>query len=496
MSLESRLDNSPNFSTLRGSGYLYLRLNELIRIQPHWQAITSDLQIADRSRNEGEKSMDVKPNEVAGTIHPNVSAASALVGDPSQFGRVAEDGTVYVRTSSGERAVGSYPGKSADEALAYFVRKFEALASEIALLAARIKSGAMVPSDASEAVTKLKDQVANLNGVGDLATLAAAVDQLPSLIEDHRAAYQERKELESAVREAKKAAALVQKEKLVAEAESLAMSESWKVTSERLKVLLEEWKAAPRLDKATDGELWKRFSSSRNKFDKRRRTHFASLDSVHTEVAQKKEAIVKEAEALANSKEWLPTANKFKSLMDSWKASGRGKQSSDAKLWARFKAAQDQFFAAKNADLEKRGVTMAANLVKREELIVKFEALLPITDLQSAKKEFRALMDLWTKIGMTERSKRAALDARLEKVEEQIRELTDEQNRRTDPTAIARANDVVRGLEEAIASYEAQAAKAEAAGNSAKALVAREAAEARKGWLAEAKKGLSDFKTN
>ena len=496
MSLESRLDNSPNFSTLRGSGYLYLRLNELIRIQPHWQAITSDLQIADRSRNEGEKSMDVKPNEVAGTIHPNVSAASALVGDPSQFGRVAEDGTVYVRTSSGERAVGSYPGKSADEALAYFVRKFEALASEIALLAARIKSGAMVPSDASEAVTKLKDQVANLNGVGDLATLAAAVDQLPSLIEDHRAAYQERKELESAVREAKKAAALVQKEKLVAEAESLAMSESWKVTSERLKVLLEEWKAAPRLDKATDGELWKRFSSSRNKFDKRRRTHFASLDSVHTEVALKKEAIVKEAEALANSKEWLPTANKFKSLMDSWKASGRGKQSSDAKLWAQFKAAQDQFFAAKNADLEKRGVTMAANLVKREELIVKFEALLPITDLQSAKKEFRALMDLWTKIGMTERSKRAALDARLEKVEEQIRELTDEQNRRTDPTAIARANDVVRGLEEAIASYEAQAAKAEAAGNSAKALVAREAAEARKGWLAEAKKGLSDFKTN
>jgi len=496
LSLESRLDNSPNFSTLRGSGYLYLRLNELIRIQPHWQAITSDLQIADRSRNEGEKSMDVKPNEVAGTIHPNVSAASALVGDPSQFGRVAEDGTVYVRTSSGERAVGSYPGKSADEALAYFVRKFEALASEIALLAARIKSGAMVPSDASEAVTKLKDQVANLNGVGDLATLAAAVDQLPSLIEDHRAAYQERKELESAVREAKKAAALVQKEKLVAEAESLAMSESWKVTSERLKVLLEEWKAAPRLDKATDGELWKRFSSSRNKFDKRRRTHFASLDSVHTEVALKKEAIVKEAEALANSKEWLPTANKFKSLMDSWKASGRGKQSSDAKLWAQFKAAQDQFFAAKNADLEKRGVTMAANLVKREELIVKFEALLPITDLQSAKKEFRALMDLWTKIGMTERSKRAALDARLEKVEEQIRELTDEQNRRTDPTAIARANDVVRGLEEAIASYEAQAAKAEAAGNSAKALVAREAAEARKGWLAEAKKGLSDFKTN
>lgn len=441
--------------------------------------------------------MEINPVEVAQSLAnsaTNLSAASALIGDPAQFGRVDAEGIVYVRTPEGERTVGSYPGKSNEEALAYFVRKFEAVASEVALLAARIKSGAMVPSDAAEAVVKLRDTVANLNGVGDLAMLAASVDQIPSLIEDHRAAYQERKDLESAVREAKRATALIEKEKLVSEAESLATSESWKVTSERLKVLLEEWKAAPRLDKATDAELWKRFSSSRNKFDKRRRTHFAALESVQGEVAAKKEAIVKEAESLATSKEWLPTARRFKELMDSWKAAGRGKQNVDAKMWARFKAAQDQFFAAKNADLEKRGATMEANLAKREELIVKIEAILPITDFAAAKKNFRALTEQWQKIGMTERNKRAALDARLARVEEEIRAISEEQNRRTDPTAIARANDVVKGLEEAIAGYEAQAAKAEAAGNSAKAMVAREAAEARKAWLVEAQKGLSDFK--
>jgi hypothetical protein len=298
--------------------------------------------------------MDIKPTEVAAVSsgEANISAASALIGDPAKFGRVDQDGTVYVLTPSGEKAVGSYPGKTPEEALAYFVRKFEAVASEVALLAARIKSGAMVPSDAAEAVVKLRETVANLNGVGDLATLAISVDQIPSLIEDHRAAYQERKDIESAVREAKRAASLIVKEKLVAEAESLALSESWKTTSERLKVLLDEWKAAPRLDKTTDTELWKRFSSSRNKFDKRRRTHFAALESVQHEVATKKEEIVKQAEALATSKEWLPTAHKFKELMDSWKASGRGKASVDAKLWARFKAAQDQFFAAKNTDLD------------------------------------------------------------------------------------------------------------------------------------------------
>jgi len=70
----------------------------------------------------------------------NTGAASALIGDPAKFGRVGEDGTVYVITPTGDRAVGSYPGKSSDEALAYFVKKFEMAASEVALLAARIRS--------------------------------------------------------------------------------------------------------------------------------------------------------------------------------------------------------------------------------------------------------------------------------------------------------------------------------------------------------------------
>lgn len=435
--------------------------------------------------------MEVNPTELAKS---NLSAASALIGDPSKFGRVAEDGTVFVRTSTGERAVGSYPGKSNEEALQYFVRKFEAVASEVALLAARIKSGAMVPSDAHEAVIKLREQIANLNGVGDLETLAASVEQLPALISEHEGAYHERKAIEAAVREAKKAAALLEKQKIVEGAESLIDATSWKVSTEKLKELLAAWKAAPRLDKETDTELWKRFSAARNKFDKRRRAHFANLEATQKEVAVKKEELVRKAQELMNSKEWLPTANKYKELMSAWKAAGRGKASSDNKLWAQFKEAQDTFFKAKNADLEKRNGTMEANLAKREELIIKFEALLPISDLQSARKEFRSLMDQWSKIGMTERKKRSELDARVDKVERAIKELVDEHNRRTDPTAIARANDVVQGLIDAIANYEEQAAKAEAAGNSAKAMVAREAAAARKAWLEEAQKGLSDFK--
>ena len=423
----------------------------------------------------------------------NTGAAAALIGDPAKFGRVGEDGTVYVITPTGDRAVGSYPGKTADEALAYFVKKFEMAASEVALLAARIRSGAMVPSDAHEAVNKLRTQILELNGVGDLANLAQSLEKIPALITEHEGAYQARKAAQNAEREARKVEAAAIKEKIVAEAESLIESVAWKVTTARLKELLDDWKKAPRLDKKVDAALWKRFSSSRNKFDKRRRTHFSNLDSEQKKVATTKESIVKEAESLANSREWLNTAKKYKELMDQWKAAGRGKKSADTALWNRFKTAQDTFFKAKNADMDKRKGSMVENLAKREAMIVEFEALLPITDFKSAKKKFYDLMGKWQKIGMTDRKKRASFDSRIKKVENEINELERNFQRKSDPSAKAQANKVVQGLAEAIENYEKQAAKAEAAGQTAKAMVAREAAAARRGWLEEAQKGLTEF---
>ena len=221
--------------------------------------------------------------------------------------------------------------------------------------------------------------------------------------------------------------------------------------------------------------------------------HFAALESVQKVVVDAKKAIIEEAEKLATSTEWVPTAKRFKALMDAWKAAGRGKPSDDAKMWARFKAAQDQFFSAKNADLEKRDTTMAANLIKREELVVQIEALLPITNLDQAKKALRDHLNAWSKIGMTHRDKRASLDARVHAVESVIKEAEAEIWRKTDPAAKARAAEVVKQLTDSIESYEKIAAKSEAAGNAKKASEARESAAARKVWLAEAEKGLAEF---
>ena len=421
------------------------------------------------------------------------SPASALIGDPAKFGRVDENGIVYVITSIGEKMVGSYPGKSADEALAYFVRKFEVVASEVALLAARIISGAMVPEDGAAAVKKLRNQIEHLNGVGDLEALRNSLEQIPPLIDEHRPAYEARRAAEEAQKAAKRAAALESKEQIVAAAEALKDSTSWKATGEKLKELLEEWKKAPRLDKSTDTALWKRFSSARNHFDKKRRTHFADLTKQNVAVKSSKERIVEEAESLANSTDWVATARRYKALMDEWKSAGRGKRNDDAKLWTRFKTAQDTFFTAKKIDLEKRGESMVANLAAREAMVVEIEALLPIANLDDVKRKFRDLRTKYAKGGMIDRNKKTQLDRRVEAVELSIKEAEQEKWRRTDPGARARATEVVNQLVTAIEEYEKKAATAEANGDSRRAQEMREAAAARRLWLAEAQRGLADF---
>ena len=421
------------------------------------------------------------------------SPASALIGDPSRYGRVASDGTVFVQTSQGERAVGSYPGKTPEEALAYFVRKFEVVAAEVALLAARIVSGAMVPEDALQSVAKLRNQIDNLNGVGNLAALRASLEQIPSLIEESKPAFEARKAADQAAKAEKRAAALSLKEKIVSEAETLKESTQWKATSERLKELLDQWKKAPRLDKKSDSDLWKRFSSARNFFDKKRRQHFSTLTKQQSEIKSVKEKVVLEAESLANSTDWVNTARKYKTLMDSWKAAGRGKKNDDDKLWLRFKKAQDAFFAAKNADLEKRSVSYGENLIKREEIVKEIEALLPIKNLDETRRKFRDLKSKYMKSGQVERGKRNALDRRVDDVELTLKEAEQEQWRKSDPGAKARAAEVVAQLVAAVADYESKAAKAEAAGDTKKASELREAAAARSIWLAEAQKGLAEF---
>jgi len=402
------------------------------------------------------------------------------------WGRVADDGTVFVRTKDGERAVGQWPDANPEEALAFYTRRFDALAFEVDLLEKRVQAGTVSPDDARAAVKKVTSAIDEAQAVGDLDGLRTRLEALAPLVAQQR----EKKKAERAakVEEAREA-----KTKIATEAETIAAGTDWRHGVTRLRELLDEWKALPRLDKSSDDELWHRFSSARTTYTRHRKQHFAELSSKRDEAAVVKERLAAEAEGLSSSTDWGPTSGRFRDLMRQWKAAGPAPREVDDKLWARFRSAQDAFFGARDAVQAEENEEQVANLAAKEALLVEIEAILPVTDAKAARDQLRDLLDRWDAIGKVPRDSMRTIDGRLRAVEQAVKSAEDEVWNRSNPEARARAEATVKQLQSLIADLEKQAAKHEAQGNTRKANEAREAIAARREWLTQAQNALTDF---
>ncbi|HKH26734.1 MAG TPA: DUF349 domain-containing protein [Sphingomicrobium sp.] len=405
---------------------------------------------------------------------------------PAAFGRVDSDGTVYVRTSAGERVVGQVPGVPADEALSFFTRRFEALELEVSLLERRIANGALSPDDAVASITKVRGAVAEARAVGDLDGLQSRLEALFPLIATQRAA---RKAERARQQEETRAA----KERFVEEAERLAAGNDWRGGVNRFRVLLEEWKSLPRLDRATDDALWHRFSSARTTYTRRRKAQFAQQNEQREAARVIKEKLVTEAEALAGSTDWGPTTGAFRDLMARWKAAGPAPRDVDELLWKRFRGAQDRFFMAKQATLSEQNTEFRVNAQAKEKLLAEAEALLPIKDSRAARASYRDILQRWSAIGRVPRDAIRPLESRLRAVENAIKAAEDERWQRTNPEVKARATDTAAKLEAQIAALEERAAQAEARGDHKAADEAAASAATYREWLAQAQRTASDL---
>ena len=397
----------------------------------------------------------------------------------NEWGRVDTDGTVYVRTATGERAIGSWYAGSAEEGLAHFARRYDDLATEVALLESRLQSGAGDPKATLAAAGTLRGSLETVHVIGDLAALET---RLVALAEAARAKVEQA----GAARAAARAASAAAKEKLVLEAEELAQSSQWKATGDRFRAIVEEWKAIRGVDRKVDEQLWKRFAAARDTFTRRRGSHFASLDEQRGQAKARKEQLVAQAEALADSTEWGPTASRLKALMNEWKAAGRASKEAEEQLWTRFRAAQDRFFARRAEAFSERNAEQLANQRAKEALIAEAEALDPSSDLRGAQTRLRDIQERFDAVGHVPREAMRPLDARMRAAEQRVREAVDVQWKRGSTSS----NPLLDQLRDTVAKAEAQLSKARASGDAGRVAEAEAAVEARREWLAEAERSV------
>lgn len=418
-----------------------------------------------------------KPHPVAAHV-TTVTAAVAPPSDPSKFGRVDDDGTAWVTTSDGERRIGSWQAGDAAEGLAHFGRRYDDLSTEIALLEARLTAGSGDAKKTKAAAEALAESLPTAAVIGDIDALAKRLRHVVEHSETAAAAARQEKEQERAAHTARK-------EELAAEAEQIGSeSTQWKHAGDRLREILDEWKTIRGVDRKVDDALWKRYSKARENFNRRRGAHFADLDRERGAAKTRKEELVHQAEALSSSTEWGPTAAAFRDLLVDWKAAGRAPRDADDALWKNFKAAQDVFFAARNAAASERDAEFETNAVAKEELLARYGNIDPSADLDAARAALRDLQEKWDAQGKVPREKMQDLEGRLRAIEKSVRDAVDAQWRRTDPEALARAAQ----FRERVAQFEEQAAKAAAAGKDKDAKRALEQAQQWREW-AEAAEG-------
>jgi hypothetical protein len=409
---------------------------------------------------------------------PHVPPASA---DPSRWGRVAPDGTVYVNTADGERVVGSWQAGEPAEGLAHYARRFDDVRTEVQLLETRLSSGAGDPKQALSSAKHLRESLVDAAVVGDLVSLNAKIGHVVGLAEQALA-------LARQARDQAKADAVVRKQALLDEAEQIAgESTQWKTAGDRLRTILDDWKAVRGVDRKTDEQLWKRFSKARDTFNRRRGAHFAELDRQRAEARTRKQEIIDEAEQIAESSDWGAAAGRFKDLMAEWKAAGRAAKEADDTLWQRFRAAQDHFFARRSEVFSERDAEFTTNARQKEELLAEAEQINTSSDLPAARAHLHRIQERWDQIGKVPREQIRELESRLRAVEERVRSAADAQWRRTDPEAEAR----VAQFRERVEQYEAQAAKARAAGNARRAKEAEAQAAQWREWLTAAQQAVA-----
>ena len=408
-----------------------------------------------------------RPGAAAKTVTPAPLPAREP-SDPSKFGRVDDEGNVFLTRGGEERQIGSWQAGTPEEGLAHYGQRYDDLVTEVELIETRLRAHPEDADSLRKSAEALKASLTDAAVIGDIDAVEARLDKA---IDASDTAREKAKEQKAQRREQ----AIARKEALAAEAEDLAEnSTEWKAAGDRIREILEEWRGIRGIDRATDDELWKRYSRARDSFNRRRGSHFAELDRNRAQARKTKEELVERAEALKDSTDWGHTARAYRDLMTEWKAAGRAPREVDDKLWERFRAAQDHFFEARNAINAERDREFEANAEAKNALIAEYDSLIdPAKGLGAAKAKLRELQDKWDEIGFVPRGRVREFEDKIGRIEKRVSEAEDSRWRKTDPAQ----QDKVNQFQVKADDFIKQAEAAEAKGDATKAASLREQAK-------------------
>ena len=177
------------------------------------------------------------------------------------------------------------------------------------------------------------------------------------------------------------------KKALIEEAKALDPEADWKDVAPQINALKKAWKRLPSNESMQDENLRDEFEAVLDVHFKKQRENFKVAKAT-------KEALIKEAKALADTKEFGKANTRMNDMMGEWKASGSaGSKDVDDQLWEEFNKARKTFFDRRAKDWENRKAGFEAAKVAKEALVEKAKELAEGNNFRAAGNDFKKLME-------------------------------------------------------------------------------------------------------
>ena len=173
----------------------------------------------------------------------------------------------------------------------------------------------------------------------------------------------------------------------------------------QLQKLHQEFREIGPVAKELREEIWNRFKTASTVINKRHQQHFDDIRAREEENLTRKTALCEKVEAIAAEEnkggaDWEKHTKEIIDIQSEWKTIGFAPQKMNVKIFERFRAACDSFFARKAEYFKNLKDTFKENADKKRALIEKANALKDSTEWRSTGDKLIALQKEWKTIGV------------------------------------------------------------------------------------------------
>ena len=188
-------------------------------------------------------------------------------------------------------------------------------------------------------------------------------------------------------------------------AEKLDQEEDVISAFHQLQKLHQEFRETGPVSKELREEIWTRFKAASTVINKKHQQHFENIRSKEEENLARKTELCEKVEAIAQEEnkgagDWEKHTKQIIDIQTQWKTIGFAPQKMNVKIFERFRAACDDFFAKKAEYFKSLKAKFAENAAKKQKLVEQAQALQDSTDWKSTSDKLIALQKEWKTIGM------------------------------------------------------------------------------------------------